>query len=150
MRIDAIMNGRVATASVMLLIFLTMSLLALGFPDKARLMPLLVGVPGTLLAVVQLVNEIRHSESNSDDAEFRAAERSMFAWVFLFFFGILGFGFTYAAPLLVFAFLIFGRGESLKIALVSAVATWIILFGFFENGMEIPLFPGLVVEWLLG
>lgn len=153
MRIDAIWNGRVATALAMLLIFLSMSLLALGFPEKARLMPLLVGVPGTLLGLVQLVSEIRHARQESaddPDIHLTSAERSMFVWIFLFFVGVLGFGFSYAAPVLVFSFLYVGRKESLKIAVISAAATWAVLFGFFEKGFEIPLFPGLIVEWLLG
>ena len=154
MRVDAIFNGRVMTALVMLIIFVTMSLLALGFPEKARLMPLLVGVPGSVLGLVQLVNELRRSEqyvtSDAEAAKMIKAERSMFMWIFLFFFGILGFGFVYAAPLLVLAFLYFGKKESLQISLVSAAGTWAVLYGVFELGFEIPLFPGLILEWLLG
>jgi len=154
MRVDAILNGRVITALAMLIIFATMSLLALGFPEKARLMPLLVGVPGSVLGLVQLVNELRRSEqyvtSDAEAAKMNKAERSMFMWIFLFFFGILGFGFVYAAPLLVFAFLYFGKKESLQVGLVSAAGTWAVLYGVFELGFEIPLFPGLILEWLLG
>ena len=149
MRIDAIMNGRVATALVMFLIFASMSLLALGFPAKARLLPLLVGIPGTLLGLVQLIVEIRQSAKDTDDAEkFSIAERNMFVWLFLFFFGILAFGFMYASAPLVFAFLYVGRKESMAVALTSAVATWAVLYGVFEKAFEIPLFPGLIVEWL--
>ncbi len=154
MTIKAILNGRVGTALVMLLIFLSMSLLALGFTDKARLMPLLVGVPGSLLGIVQLISEIRHSvRQSADEADSDAlnkAERNMFLWIFVFFFGLLGFGFTYAAPIVVFAFMFAGKKESLLIAMISAAGTWAVLFGFFEQIMEIPLFQGLVVEWLLG
>lgn len=154
MTINAILNGRVATALVMLLIFLSMSLLALGFTEQARLMPLLVGVPGSLLGIIELISEMRHSAQqaargdSSDDVT--AAERAMFGWVIAFFLGILCFGFTYAGPLLVFAFMLAGKKESLTVALISAVGAWAVLFGFFEQMMEIPLFPGLVVEWLLG
>lgn len=154
MTINAILNGRVGTALAMLLIFLSMSLMSLGFTEKARLMPLLVGVPGSLLGIVQLINEIRHTVGRSvveADAEaLTRAERNMFLWVFAFFFGLLGFGFIYAAPILVFAFMFLGKKESLLVALISAAGTWAVLFGFFEQIMEIPLFQGLVVEWLLG
>ena len=154
MTIKAILNGRVGTALVMLLIFLSMSLMALGFTDKARLMPLLVGVPGILLGIVQLTSEIRQSAQRSADEADRdalsKAERNMFLWIFIFFFGLIGFGFTYAAPIVVFAFMYAGKKESLLVALISAAGTWAVLFGFFEQVMEIPLFQGLVVEWLLG
>ena len=154
MAIKAILNGRVGTAFVMLLIFLSMSLMALGFTDKARLMPLLVGIPGILLGFVQLTTEIRQAtrrsadEANSDALS--KAERNMFLWIFIFFFGLLGFGFIYAAPIVVFAFMYAGKNESLLVALISAAGTWAVLFGFFEQVMEIPLFKGLIVEWLLG
>ncbi len=154
MTIKAILNGRVGTAFVMLLIFLSMSLMALGFTDKARLMPLLVGIPGILLGFVQLTTEIRQSAQRSaDEANSDAlskAERNMFLWIFIFFFGLLGFGFIYAAPIVVFAFMYAGKKESLLVASLGAVGTWVVLFGFFEQIMEIPLFQGLVVEWLLG
>lgn len=154
MQVSAVLNGRVATALAMLLIFLTMSLLALGFPEKARLLPLMVGVPGSVLGLVQLFMEIRssaqYSTEDADDVESNKAERSMFIWIFLFFFGILGFGFIYAAPVLVFSFLLIGRKESLTISLISAAATWAVLYGVFEKGFEIPLFTGLVVERIIG
>jgi len=154
MTINAILNGRVATALVMLLIFLSMTVMALGFTEKARLMPLLVGVPGTILGVIELINEmratIRQVEAGDPVDALTRAERAMFGWVFVFFLGILCFGFTYAGPLLVFAFMIAGKKESLTVALISAVGTWAVLFGFFEQMMAIPLFTGLVVEWLLG
>lgn len=153
MQTSAVLNGRVATALVMLLIFLTMSLIALGFPEKARLMPLMVGVPCSILGFVQLLIEIRasrHEAAPEDVTTRNGTERNMFVWIFLYFFGILGFGFIYAAPLLVFAFLFIGRKESLTVSAIGAVGTWAVLFGIFEQGFEIPLFTGLIVESIIG
>jgi len=154
MTINAILNGRVATALFMLLIFLSMSLMALGFTEKARLMPLLVGVPGTVLGMIELINEMRHAAQQAASGDttdhVTAAERAMFGWVVVFFLGILSFGFIYAGPVLVFAFMLAGKKESLTVALISAVGAWAVLFGFFEQAMEIPLFQGLIVEWLQG
>lgn len=154
MTINAILTGRVATALVMLLIFLSMSLLALGFTEKARLMPLLVGIPGTILGIVELINEMRASakqaESGDDSYAVTRAEQAMLGWVFIFFLGILLFGFIYAGPLLVFAFMLAGKKETLTVALISAVGAFVVLFGFFETAMEIPLFQGLIVEAVRG
>ena len=102
------------TAFVMLVIFATMSLLALGFPDKARTMPLMVGIPGTLLALLQFVNELRKVPAMESEAlavesrEKRRQELKLFAWLGIFFVGVMAFGFVWAAPVLVFAFLRFG------------------------------------------
>lgn len=141
-------NGRVGTALVMFLVFATMTLLALGFPEKARLMPLLVGIPGTLLALFQLVVELRAPRTDKDEG-LGPAERRMLGWTLVFFAGLLAFGFVHAAPVLVFAFLLLGRGESLRIALISSIGIWAVLYGFFVTALGMPLFPGLVAEWLV-
>ncbi len=80
-------NGRVGTALVMFLVFATMTLLALGFPEKARLMPLLVGIPGTLLALFQLVVELRAPRTDKDEG-LGPAERRMLGWTLVFFAGL--------------------------------------------------------------
>ncbi len=154
MTISGIMNGRVVTAFVMFLIFASMSLMALGFTEKARLMPLLVGIPGTILAIIELMNEIRATAAQAESGEpadvVTKAERTMLGWVGLFFLGILGFGFVYAGPILVFAFMLAGKKETPAVALVSAAGAWAVLYGFFQVAMEIPLFQGLVIEYMLG
>ena len=155
MPLRMLLNGSVLTALVMFMVFLTMSLMALGFPEKARLMPLMVGVPGTVLALVQLFTELRSTldqavETDEHVWEAVRAERQMFTWMFMFFLGILTFGFNYAAPFLVFGFLWFAKEESLKVGLVGAAATWAILYGLFETAFQIPLFDGLLLQWLLG
>ncbi len=154
MTINAILNGRVMTAFVMFLIFASMSLMALGFTEKARLMPLLVGVPGTILGIIELINEMRASAKQAASGEeadiVTQAEKAMLGWVFVFFVGLLLFGFVYAGPVLVFAFMLAGKKETLTVALISAAGAWAVLYGFFQILMEIPLFQGLIIEWMLG
>ncbi|HET6629643.1 MAG TPA: tripartite tricarboxylate transporter TctB family protein [Woeseiaceae bacterium] len=153
MAVKALLNGRVGTALMMALIFLAMTLFAIGLPEKARLMPLMVGIPGSLLGIVQLVVEIRGTIRNGPPevtAERRKAELGMYLWVLLFFLGILGFGFIYGATALVFAFMVFGTRERLLTAVISAIATWAVLYGVFEEGLQIVLFKGLVLGHLMG
>lgn len=164
MQLRLMVSGRVLTALVMLAIFLAATGIALGFPEKARLMPLMIGVPGSVLALIQVFLEMRKAaqelaeraqheapeERDAAEREEKLAEANMFLWMFLFFIGILCFGFVYAAPVLVFGFLLIGKNESMKTAIFGAVGTWLVLFGFFEWAFEIPLFEGLVMEWLFG
>ena len=155
MQLKALLGGQVLTAVVMLAIFVTMSLMALGFPEKARLLPLMIGIPGSVLALVQVLRELRTAidkvvESDEEQRQARRNERHMFIWMLLFFFGFLGFGFVYAAPLLVFGFLRIGMKESLTIGVIGAVATWAVLYGLFEIAFQIQLFNGLLIEWLWG
>jgi len=152
MRID----GRVATAGLMFAIFLAMTLVALGFPAKARLMPLMIGVPASLLALAQLLTELRAArrrEAPAPDAVAAAAkvtraERRMIFWVALFFAGVMAFGFLYAAPVLVFAFLYVGERERLAVALAGGIGAWVILYGIFTRLLELFLFEGFVIKVL--
>lgn len=155
MPVKAVFSGRVGTAFLMWSIFVAMTLLAIGLPEKARLMPLMIGIPGSLLGLAQLVLEIRSTirsapPDGAATAELRKAELGMYVWVLLFFLGILGFGFIYGATTLVFAFLFFGTRERFPTAVISAVATFAVLYGVFEKGLEIVLFQGLVLERLMG
>jgi len=154
LQVKALFTGRALTAVVMLAIFVAMSLMALGFPGKARLMPLMVGIPGSVLALLQVLVELRTAidgavESDAPQSAARWNERHMFTWLLLFFFGILGFGFIYAAPLLVFGFLYIGRKETLTVGAIGAAGTWAVLYGLFEQAFEIPLLDGLLIEWIL-
>jgi hypothetical protein len=144
-------RGAVLTAVLMLAIFVTMTLMALGFPQKARVMPLMAGVPGSILALIAVIQELRKGAASAAAApESRRAERWMLLWMLAYCLGILAFGFLYAAPLLVWAFLVLGKRESLVTGAIGAVVTWGVLYGLFEQAFQIPLFDGLVAGWLIG
>jgi hypothetical protein len=80
----------------------------------------------------------------------KADEIRMFKWTFLFFIGILCFGFVYASPVLVFLYLYIGSKESLKVSILGVIGTWLVTYVTFEKWFQVPLFPGLVIEWLVG
>ena len=63
MLLRIILTGRVLTALTMLIIFLSMTLIGLGFSEAARLMPLMIGIPGTILGLVQFIMEFRVARS---------------------------------------------------------------------------------------
>lgn len=161
MSTKVLMNGRVLTAIAMLGIFLVMTLLALDFPTKARLMPLLIGIPAVLLGLVQLIIEYRavalelaeggkQVDVEKDGKEGKKDEIQMIMWITVFFITILSLGFIYASPILVFSFLYFGSKESLKIALISSASTWLLMFIVFVEWFKISLFEGLIPLWLFG
>lgn len=148
-----ILNGRALTSLAMFAIFAGMSLAALGFPEKARIMPLLVGVPGTLLALAQLIRDVRTFERDRDLGEgtlARRRERHMLAWLMVFLAGVLGFGFLVASPVLVLAFLRVGQRESWVVSLSGAIAVWIVLYAVFTRLLGLFLFEGLLLPLLTG
>lgn len=143
-----IFNGRALTSLVMLAIFAAMSIIGMSYPEKARMMPLLVGIPGTILALAQLIHDIRFRELRPLTDETRGelrGEMKMFLWLALFFAGVMALGFLYAAPVLVFAFMRFGQRESWPVALIGGIATWAILYGMFTWMLELFLFEGLLL-----
>ena len=153
-----ILNGRILTTLVMLTIFAGMSLMALGYPPKARYLPLLVSIPGTVMCLVQLTMDIRQAlqerSGRSVSAEEEAAdwsrEAKMFLWLGIFFVGIMAFGFLYAAPVIVAAYLRVAERETWVTALVAGTAAWLILYVAFAHVLELYIFEGLVPPLILG
>jgi nitrate reductase NapE component len=143
-------SSRILTAAVMLAIFAGMTAMALGFPAQAQLMPLLIGVPGTLMALVQLIKEVRApaeaptAEAAGEAQNEQARERKMFLWLALFLAGILAVGFLWATPVLVFAFLRFSERESWSVAAVGSLGAWLVLYLVFVKLLELFLFEGLL------
>lgn len=151
------------TTFVMLVIFTSMSVMALGFPTKAGFMPLLVGIPGALLCAVQLFIDLRGGSADEgpaadaeDTAEQIAApyERSreifMFGWLAAFTVGLFLFGFLIGGPITVFLYLKFGERESWFSSLLAAAATCVILYATFIWLLELSIFQGFILERLIG
>ena len=153
-----IFNGRIATTFVMLAIFAGMALVALGYPPKARFMPLLVSVPATVLCLAQLAIDVRRGLRESADGGGLSAEAiaqrprevKMFLWLGAFFVGILAFGFLYGTPVLILAFLRFGERESWTVSLVAAVASVAVIYFVFAQMLGLILFEGLVTPLIFG
>ena len=148
-------NGRIITTTAMLAIFAGMSAMAVGYPDKARFLPLLISVPATLMCLAQLLFDIRDAlqarsaEAVTEAAPEHAREVKMFAWLGLFFVGVMSFGFLIAAPVLVLAFLRFGEKEPWLTAILGGLGAWIILYGVFTRLLELFLFKGFVTRLLI-
>lgn len=142
-------EGRVLTAGIMLTFFVVVNLIALTqYEGETRLMPLVVGIPGLLLATVQFVTELRSKGGERLSPELRRATARMFGWFFAFLAGIILFGFPYAGPLLVAAYLRFSWHERWVVCLGAGAFAWAVLYGLFEHFLGLPLFEGLVVAWL--
>ena len=146
-------EGRILTAGIMLLIFATMVAMATTYPGDARLLPLVIGIPGLVLCIIQFVTELRTkpgADEKTFTAEDRMAELKMFGWFAVFVFGIILFGFPYAAPLIVAVYLHFSWGEKWYVSLGAAAFAWAVLHGIFDYVLGLPLFEGLVYQWIYG
>jgi hypothetical protein len=146
-------EGRVLIAGIMLVIFAAMVAMASTYPGEARFLPLVIGIPGLVLCVIQFVTELRTTPGPDDKvytAEDRMAELKMFGWFAVFVFGIILFGFPYAGPLIVALYLHFSWGEKWYVSLGAAAFAWAVLHGIFDYVLGLPLFEGLVSQWIYG
>ena len=146
-------EGRVLIAGIMLLIFATMVAMASTYGPEARFLPLVIGIPGLILCIIQFVTELRTTPGPNDKvytAADRMAELKMFGWFSVFVFGIILFGFPYAAPIIVALYLHFSWGEKWYVSLGAAAFAWAVLHGIFDYVLGLPLFEGLAYQWVSG
>lgn len=144
------LEGRILVSGIMVVVFATAVLLSFTYAPDARFLPLVIGIPGLLLSVVQLVKELRDNPGVVIIPAERRREARMFAWFIGFVAGLVLFGFLYAGPALVAVYLYYSGRERWYTALAAAFVTWAILFGVFERFLGLPLFDGLAVQWILG
>ena len=144
------LEGRLLVSAVMVVVFATAVGLSFTYAPEARLLPLVIGIPGLLLSVIQLVKELRERSVPVVTSEEHAREWRMFAWFVGFVGGLVLFGFPYAGPILVATYLYFSGGEKWYVAAIAAVLAWSILYGVFERFLGLPLFEGLVYQWIFG
>lgn len=144
------LEGRILVSAIMVVVFGGAVLLSFTYAPDARFLPLVVGIPGLILSVVQLIKELRAHPDFKIVPEEHRREVKMFAWFLGFVAGLVLFGFLYAGPVLVAVYLIFAGRERWYTALGAAVLTWAILFGVFERFLGLPLFDGLVSQWIFG
>lgn len=144
------LEGRILVSGIMVVVFTTAVLLSLTYAPDARFLPLVIGIPGVLLSVAQLVKELREHPELVIVPEERRREARMFAWFVTFVGGLVLFGFLYAGPALVAAYLYFSGRERWYLAIGAAFVTWAILYGIFERFLGLPLFDGLISQWIFG
>ena len=146
-------SARILTTLAMLGLFTSACILALSLPQKAAFMPLLIGIPGAILCLWQLVIDLRRGpevvEEKEEVAEQGTSELVIFLWLAGFAVAIIGFGFIVGGPFIVFAFVKFSSDESWKNALAAGAGTFAVVYGVFILLLELPLFQGLVLEALL-
>jgi hypothetical protein len=140
-------DGRILTSAIMFVIFLGAVGMALTFPPDARFLPLVIGVPGLLMSAIQLALDLKDKGPKKIPPGLMSGEAAMFGWFFLFVGGIIFFGFPYAGPLLIGAYLYVSWKEKWYICLGAILVAWGILYGLFEHFLGLPLFEGLVVQW---
>jgi len=142
-------NGRIVTSLAMVMLFVFFVVQAFFFRHEAAMMPLLVGLPGFILSLAQLIVEIRpHGGRNKDEPIISGPEGTIILWIAGFTLGVIAFGFVLGAPLLLAAYLYFVAGERLSISVLGGGLCVAVMLGL-ERLLHFPLFEGLVIHHLL-
>ena len=135
------------------------TLSALDWPWKAKLFPLVIGIPLFCLATVEALWELlgaRGAKRTAADFQFSADQppevarrRTLLAtaWIFGFFAMIVLLGFPLAVALLVFLYLKVQGKEGWIFTIVFTAAVWGFFYGLFDMLLHLPFPPGWLLAW---
>ena len=132
-----------------------------AFEPRAALFPLVIGIPGFLLAVYVLLKECSHrvrkvkveaaerwTEPEIDPVISRQRTVAIGCWIVGFFVAIWIFGFVPASAIATLLYLKFGAGEKWPVTLALAAACWLFFFGVFDYALNLPFPTGAIFDWV--
>ncbi len=166
-------DGKVVMSLVMLTIFTGMVGMALTYPPETRLLPLVIGIPGILLGLIQVGVEFRDArrkaaaakagETNRLDSDTDSGaeetvpsavivkrEFVLLAYLVALAVSIILFGFWLTIPVFVIVFLRAHERESWRLTLGLSLGAWAVLYLIFDRLLEIILHQGFVIEYFFG
>ncbi len=149
---------------VFLIFFLVFAYQAKDWRLQARLYPWAIGIPMLVLALIQVILDVRGVERKQRDdvtpVDFQMTQTvepeiafrrtiNIFMWFFGFFFGIWLLGFSITIPLMVFSYLKIQSNEKWWLSLTLTAAAWFCFWGLFVKLLNLP-FPDGVIFTVLG
>ncbi|MGE5303799.1 MAG: tripartite tricarboxylate transporter TctB family protein [Alphaproteobacteria bacterium] len=138
---------------------------AQGWRPQARLYPLAIGIPMLILAIIQLILDLKGVErKQKDDAapvDFQFAQSvdpavarsrtfNIFGWLFGFFIGIWLLGFNITIPLMVFGYLKIQSGEKWWLSLTLTAVAGLFFWFLFVWLLNLPFPDGVITTWISG
>lgn len=160
---------------VMLLIFAGMVGMSFQFPADARMMPLVIGIPGIALCLFQLVLDAKAAEAEAFGYRFRAApkagkpiepavvvpaeedefgphtvrgEITMWVYFVAFIAAVLTFGFYVSVPVMLITFLRREAEASWRMALGLGLGATLVMYLMFAALLHIRLHPGFLTPMI--
>ena len=134
-------------------------ILAMDWPLKAKLFPLVIGIPVFCMATAEVVWGLLDPAARSEAMEFRLSghatgvgttRRTLLAigWLIGFFAAIVLLGYPVAVPLLVFLYMKLMGREGWILSGVFAGVVWAVFFVVFDRLLHIPFPAGWIPAWL--
>ena len=132
---------------------------ALDWPWKAKLFPLVIGIPVFCLATAEVLWSLFGATTREQVMDFQLSEhlpakvtlgRSLLAagWMLGFFGAIVLLSFPVAVPLFVFLYLKLQGREGWRLSVLLTLAVWGFFYGLFDRLLHLPFPAGLIQGWL--
>jgi hypothetical protein len=118
---------------------------ALRWPPKAALFPLVMGIPLLVLALAQMVVDLRQPQRPEGPPGAGLAALAILAWMAGFIAVVLLLGFPLAVPLLIVAYLRVAGREPWLLSIALAAAAWGIFYLLFQKLLHFPFEAGLLI-----
>ena len=146
-----------------LIFFIVFAYQAKDWRLQARLYPFVIGIPMVILALIQVIFDLKGIERKQEDAapvdfqftqttvepaEARRRAINIFGWFFGFFGGIWLVGFSIAIALMVFGYLKIQSNEKWPISIILTVLAWVSFWGLFVKLLNLPFPDGMIQTWL--
>jgi len=120
---------------------------ALRWPPKAAFFPLVMGIPLLVLAVAQVILELRAAPGAAESAGEGRRALAVFAWMGGFIALVLFGGFAAAVPISVFLYLRLDSREGWLLSGALAAAAWGFFHLVFQRLLHFPFEAGLITDW---
>ncbi len=146
---------------VMLAIFVAMVAMAATYPPDARFLPFIIGIPGTLLCLLQVGADIAAARRARPEAAAAAAtaefagpgpevrrEITLLACLVGLAAAILLIGFWLAIPVFMVLFLRFHERETWRLTLSLTIGGWATLYMVFDRVLGIIVHNGFLIDFL--
>jgi len=132
---------------------------AIGWPWKAALFPLVIGIPVFCLATAEVLWGLLGSTVRGQTMDFQLSEhlpeklrlrRTLIAigWMLGFLGAIVLAGFPIAVPLFVFLYLRFQGREGWGLSLAFTLAVWGLFYALFDLLLHLPFPDGWIQTWI--
>jgi hypothetical protein len=130
------------------------TLAALDWPLKAKLFPMVIGIPLFFLAAAEVAWILlsKTPEEKTAQAEISPAiarRRSLLGagWILGLLASVVLLGFPIAVPLFVFLYLKLQGREGWVISIAIALGTWGLFYGLFDRLLHLPFPAGWLLSW---
>ena len=144
-------RGEAILACIFLAIFLIVVIAATGYNRKARLMPLVIGVPGLVLSAAEVTRQVlrkrepKPKEAAAGESDHYKKTLRAIGWMVLLVGLIWILGFTLGLPLFSMLFMK-TRKESWVTSIIITLSGVGVIYFLFGKGLEMSLYKGFLFE----